>query len=103
MTLERRLHELVEDAGDVAANGQRPSAVEHTRNGVVFVALPEPDVIELKLGPDIAEAAMRTPDTGPSARGKEWVRFAPKTWDKFAVDRLDAWFRVAWRLAAARR
>ena len=57
-------------------------------------------VFELRLGNEITEAALRTPDTRPSTRGSAWVRFAPSDWDDMAFDRLEAWFRVAWRLAA---
>ena len=58
--------------------------------------------MELRLGDEIAEAAMGTPDTGPSSRGPAWVRFSPAEWDDHAFDRLEAWFRVAWRLAGSR-
>ena len=66
----------------------------------MFAARPEENVFELRLGEEIGEAAMRTPDTSPSPRGPAWVRFAPATWDDMAFDRFEAWFRVAWRLAA---
>jgi hypothetical protein len=90
------LDALLDEVGDVepATDG------EYARQGIVFVGRPEPDVLELRLGEEITEAAMRTPNTGPSTRGPAWVRFAPTVWDDLAFDRLEAWFRVAWRLAA---
>ncbi len=97
MALEERLAELAAEAGDVQLKGS-----DYSRNGQVFVVHPSGGVIELRLSPDIAEAARRTPDTDASSRGEDWVRFAPSAWEQHAIDRLDAWFRVAWRLAASR-
>lgn len=97
-TLSDVLDALLEEAGDV----QTPVDREYARDGVVFAARPEEPVMELRLGEEIGEAAMRTPDTGPSSRGTAWVRFAPEVWDELAFDRLEAWFRVAWRLAGSR-
>jgi hypothetical protein len=57
------------------------------------------DAVELCLDPAVARAATRTPDTTPSERGPEWVRFAPAELDDHAVDRLEAWFRSARRRA----
>jgi hypothetical protein len=57
------------------------------------------DAVELRLDPAIARAATRTPDTSPSARGPEWVRFNPRELDDHAIDRLDAWFAFARRRA----
>ena len=55
--------------------------------------------IEIRLDPAIAAAATRTPDTAPSPRGKEWVRFNPHELDGHAVDRLRAWLGLAYRRA----
>ena len=59
-----------------------------------------PSGIELALDAAIAAAATRTPDTAPSSRGTEWVRFNPRELDGHAVDRLTAWFELAYRRAA---
>jgi hypothetical protein len=56
--------------------------------------------IEIRLDNAIAAAATRTPDTAPSPRGKEWVRFNPRELDGHAVDRLRAWLELAHRRAA---
>ena len=94
-TLADILAGLLDEAGDVSTPVDR----EYARGDVTFAARPAEDVVEVRLGEEIAEAAMRTPDTGTSDRGPEWVRFAPTEWDEHALDRLEAWFRVAWRLA----
>jgi hypothetical protein len=54
---------------------------------------------ELRLAPPVAAAAIRTPDTEPSARGSGWVTFRPDTLDGHANDRAEAWLTSAWRLA----
>ena len=102
MSGEARISELVQELGSITRRTASAGAVEHARDGTAFAAQPSHDVVELRLGADIADAARRTPDTGQSDRGDDWVRFAPKTWDQPALDRLDAWFRVAWRRAADR-
>ena len=100
MSLGTYLAELLDEAGDVDSPVER----EFARSGVTFAARPGEEVIELRLGPEISEAARRTPDTSGSERGPDWVRFAPRSWDEdHAQDRLDAWFRVAWRFAGEQR
>jgi hypothetical protein len=59
------------------------------------------DRAELRLDPVIAAAARRTPDTASSARGSDWIAFAPPILDDHAVDRAEAWFLSAFRRAAA--
>ena len=58
---------------------------------------------EFRLDPLVAGAALRTPDTGPSERGPDWVSFSPGVMDDGAIDRAEAWFLSAARLAASRR
>jgi hypothetical protein len=65
---------------------------------VTFAILADSGV-ELRLDPAVAEAASRTPDTGLSSRGPEWVRFSPRALDDHAVDRLEAWLMLARRRA----
>lgn len=71
-----------------------------SRAGAVFAAL-GPLGVELRLDRPIASAALRTPETGPSPRGAEWVRCNPRELDGHAVDRVRAWFELAYRRAAA--
>jgi hypothetical protein len=67
-----------------------------------FVALTG-DRAEFRLDPLVVRAALRTPDTMPSARGPDWIGFAPVVIDDPAVDRAEAWFLSAHRLAMAAR
>jgi hypothetical protein len=92
------LAELLDEVDDVEMLADR----EYARNGVAFAARTAENVIELRLRPDVADAALRTPDTRPSERGEEWVAFAATDWnDPLARDRLVAWFRLAWRAAGS--
>lgn len=97
--IDEVLADLMSDAGDVTVAG---NGAEYARAGQVFASRSGSNVVELLLGEEIAEAAQRTPETGTSSRGVDWVRFAPSEWDDNAHDRLEAWFRVAWRLAGGR-
>jgi hypothetical protein len=91
--------------GELAADraDARPSTADGittwSRGGTTFAVLGS-EGVELRLDPAIAAAATRTPDTGPSPRGTEWVRFNPRELDGHAVDRLTAWFDLAYRRAA---
>ena len=60
-----------------------------------------PNGIEIRLSPPIAAAASRTPDTAPSNRGREWVRFNPHELDGHAVDRLRAWLELAYKFVSS--
>jgi hypothetical protein len=70
-----------------------------SRGGTAFAAL-GPNGIEIRLDRPIAAAASRTPDTAPSPRGNEWIRFNPKELDGHARDRLRAWLELGYRRAA---
>lgn len=69
-----------------------------TRGGREFASL-GPSGLEIRLEPAIASAATRTPETAPSQRGPEWVRFSPRDLDQHALDRLRAWLQLAYRRA----
>lgn len=98
------MEQLIESLGSEAGARAAQSGDERDyANGDRVLAVVSRGAVELRLGPEIAEAARRTPDTDGSARGPDWVRFAPAEWDDHASDRLEAWFRVAWRLAGDRR
>jgi hypothetical protein len=58
---------------------------------------------EAYVGPDIAAAALRTPDVTPSPRGPGWIRLAPVAIDDHAADRVVAWFEMARRIAVGRQ
>jgi hypothetical protein len=72
--------------------------VTWSRAAVPFAAL-GPTGIEIRLDHGIAAAATRTPDTAPSSRGADWIRFNPHELDGHAVDRLRAWLELAYRRA----
>ena len=75
---------------------------EYARGGVLFAARHGDSAVELRLGPEIAEAALRTPHSSPSSRGEDWILLEPADWAE-ASDRLEAWYRVAWRIAGKQR
>ena len=84
------------------APGAGPAVATSTwsRGGIAFAVLSTTG-IEIRLEPVIAAAASRTPDTAPSPRGKEWVRFRPRGLDAHAIDRLRAWLDLAYRRTGA--
>ena len=89
--------EILDELGSTQATiADRVTTWSHA--GRVFAAL-GPLGIEIQLEPAIAVAAARTPDTGPSPRGPEWVRFNPREMDGHAADRLRAWLELAHRRA----
>jgi hypothetical protein len=75
-----------------------PSVTEYRRGDRPFAAL-EGGVAEVRLNPEVAEAAQRTSHTTSSTRGSGWVRFEPPSVDEFVMDRAGAWFLSAWRAA----
>jgi hypothetical protein len=84
----------LEDAEVVQVGG----GLELHLDGSPFTALAG-DVVEFRLRPVVAAAALRTPGTAASRRGLGWVAFAPPTLDEFARDRAAAWLESAWRFA----
>lgn len=98
--LAAELPDVVGSAGPGAPGAVRATgATTWSHRGKPFAVL-GPTGIEIRLDPAIAAAATRTPDTAPSPRGPEWVRFSPRELDGHAVDRLEAWFELAYRRAA---
>jgi len=91
------LESLMAETPDVKRRG-----TEFERNGVVFAVQPDKSTVELRLGAEIADAAMNTQGTHPSSRGDAWVALKPDNWAD-ADDRLEAWYRVAWRMAAKQK
>jgi hypothetical protein len=79
------------------ATGDR--GVEWAVGDVVFAALTGRRA-EFGLSPAVAAAALRTPDTAPSARGAGWVAFEPVEVDGYALDRAIAWLGSAARRVA---
>jgi hypothetical protein len=69
------------------------------RRGSRLFAVVDRAAVEFRLRADVADAVLRTPDTSPSGRGNEWVRFEPEAIDPSVEDRLAAWITSAWRAA----
>ena len=97
MTLRLLLEEAAEDLDDIETV-QAGDELEWRRGGRVFAAATDA-AAEFRLDPLVTTAALRTPDTGPSSRGSDWVRFSPGTLDGHAIDRAEAWLASAWRRA----
>jgi hypothetical protein len=76
----------------------RGADVEWSAEGIVFASL-NGDRAEFRLARPVVEAALRTPGTERSARGPDWVAFAPVELDRQAIDRAEAWLASAWRRA----
>lgn len=92
---------LAAAAGDLTGIVRRETAeggVEY-RLGEATFAVVEADGAgaSFRLSPVVAEAALRTPDTERSLRGRGWVILAPPIVDGHALDRATAWLVSAWR------
>jgi len=97
-TLDERVEAVIEELEGVTRERDGES-VTYTAGGRVFAVL-MPDLLEVALDPAIAAAALRTPDTLASSRGKGWIAFTPDGIDRFALDRAEAWVRLAHRRAS---
>ena len=98
-TLRDLALEAIDELEDVTSAPDRDARL-FSRAGHPFAAVTERD-IEVRLEPLVATAALRTPDTTESPRGRDWVRFSPPALDRFAADRVIAWIEHAWRHAEA--
>ena len=99
----RDLRTVLDDAAAELEDAERHDStdgegVEWSIAGTTFAAFAG-DKAEFRLDPMVAAAALRTPDTLPSARGRDWVAFAPADLDRHAIDRATAWLASAWRRA----
>jgi hypothetical protein len=100
VTLAELLADAAEPLTDVSATVDPAGGILWDRVGRPFAAVSvDGTFADFRLDTAIAEAARRTPDTSPSRRGPEWVRFSPETLDDHALDRAEAWFGSAWRRA----
>ena len=96
-TLERLVGEVLEQLPDVSVS---PGGAGRTwSRGGAEIAVVGPLGVEIRLDRQVAAAATRTPDTAPSPRGPEWIRFSPRELDTHALDRLGAWLELAHRRA----
>ena len=92
---------LAAAAGDLTGivRGETPDgAVEYRHHEVTFAVVEAGGgAASFRLAPAVAEAALRTPDTGRSLRGRGWVTLGPAIVDGHAIDRATAWLVSAWR------
>jgi hypothetical protein len=75
-----------------------PDGAEWSIGGTAFAAVGH-ERAEFRLARPVVEAALRTPGTGRSERGPDWVAFHPAELDQHAIDRATAWLASAWRRA----
>lgn len=99
-SLDERVETVVEDLDGVARRREGDEVV-YAVAGREF-AITGPDRLEVALDGPVAAAALKTGDTAASARGRGWVAFTPAAVDRFALDRAEAWVRLAHRRAAGR-
>src|SRR5439155_5978862 len=85
-TLPAHVAEVIVDLPE-ARSQSTDGVVMWTRGSAAFAALGASG-IEIRLDRPIAAAATRTPDTAPSSRGADWIRFNPHQLDGHALDRL---------------
>jgi hypothetical protein len=98
-TLGAVLDEAAADLEDAERSGAtNGDAVTWSIGGVPFATVTGGRA-EFRLDPLVAAAALRTPDTAASPRGKDWVAFSPAELDRHAIDRATAWLASAWRRA----
>jgi hypothetical protein len=98
-TLDERVNAVLDELDRVTR--AREGEVERLAVGGRVFAVLGLDLLEVALDASIARAALATPDTRPSPRGAGWVAFTPAAPDRFALDRAEAWVRLAYRRAAA--
>jgi hypothetical protein len=101
-SLADRLEALVESTAvnlDGIDRRSTGGSLDYSVDGRLF-AVRDGGSLDVNLGAAIASAALRTADTHASPRGPGWVRFTPRLLDRFASDRVRAWFEAAWRRAS---
>lgn len=84
---------------DVVATEDAAGGVTVYRRGDREIARMSAHALEVRLPPDIADAATRTPDTILIGGEQGWIRFTPTSAERHVADRAEAWFRTAWRHA----
>jgi hypothetical protein len=100
-SLDERVGAIIDGLDDVTRT--RDGEVERLAVGGRVFAVLGADLLEVALDPSVATAALKTPDTQRSPRGAGWIAFTPTTTDRFALDRAEAWVRLAHRRAGSGR
>jgi hypothetical protein len=89
----------IADELDEVVVSSEGDGVVYARGGAVF-ARASGSTLRVRLPVDIAEAALRTPDTSLDPDDRGWIRFVPGADGQHVADRATAWFQTAWRHAA---
>ncbi len=90
--------DLADELDEVSGSADG-DAVAYKRGGAVFARV-SGSTLEVRLPTDIADAALRTPDTALDPTDRGWVRFTPADDERHVTDRVTAWFHTASRHAA---
>jgi hypothetical protein len=90
--------ELADELDEVSSSADG-GVTAYARGGAVFARV-SGLTMEIRLPADIADAALRTPDTVVDPDDRGWVRFTPADDERHVIDRATAWFQTAWRHAA---
>ena len=99
-SLDERVGAVIDDLGGVERS-RDGDALRFAIGGRVFATL-DGDRLEAALDATVAKAALRTADTEASPAGAAWIAFTPATVDRYALDRAEAWVRLAHRRASGR-
>jgi hypothetical protein len=91
--------DLAEELDDVTSSADG-EMVTYVRGGTEFARVSGP-TLAVRLPDDIADAALRTPDTALDADDRGWLRFTPAHDERHVIDRAAAWFQTAWRHAGS--
>ena len=94
-SLDERIEAVLQELHGVS-RARDGESVTYVAAGEPFAVL-LPDVLEVRLDPAVAKAALKTSDTLASPRGSGWIAFTPRSIDRFALDRAEAWIRSAHR------
>jgi hypothetical protein len=94
-SLDERVEAVVDELGSVARL-RDGAAVRYAVGERVFATL-DGERLEVALDRPVAAAALRTPDTAAGTAGPGWISFTPSAVDRYALDRAEAWVRLAHR------
>ena len=84
---------------DEVSSSTDGDVVAYSRGGAVFARV-SGAMLAVRLPVDIAEAALRTPDTTIDPHDRGWVLFTPRADERHVTDRAAAWFETSWRHAS---
>lgn len=98
-SLDERVESVIDELGGVERTRDGKS-VAYLVAGRAFARLGD-DRLEASLDATVLKAALRTPDTSAGAT-PGWIVFTPSVVDRYALDRAEAWVRLAHRRASGR-